>query len=70
MTSDEIKRTMDFILENQANAVIRIEETEKQIRKLTASTDRFQGYVKDVLKVLVPLLEIQSRRLDRLEGHS
>jgi len=68
MTSDEIQRTIEFILENQANAAVRIEETEKQIRKLTDSTNRFQQEMKGFIKILVPLLEGQSRRLDRLEG--
>ena len=77
MTSDEINRTIEFILKHQANAAalmeetdVQIKETGRQIRELTASTNRFQEEMKGFIKILVPLLEIQSRRLDRLEGLS
>jgi hypothetical protein len=98
MTPDEIERTIEFILQHQANAAVRMDETDKhlqatdkhirdlsestsqriqelaestnrQIRELTASTSRFHGDVKEFIKVLAPILEIQSKRLDRLEGH-
>jgi hypothetical protein len=93
MTSDEISRTIEFILQSQANAVVRMDETEKhlrkldelsdttsrqirelaestnrQIRELTTSSLRFQEDMKGFIKVVVPILEIQSKRLDRLEG--
>lgn len=91
MTPDEIKRTIEFILEHQANAAVRMVETDKhlrelsestshwiqeladstnrQIRELTTSTHRFHDDVREFIKVLTPILEIQSKRLDRLEGH-
>jgi two-component sensor histidine kinase len=87
MTPDEIERTIEFILQHQANAAVRMDETDKhlretdrhlrelsestsrQIRELTTSTSRFHEYVQEVIKVLAPILEIQSKRLDRLEGH-
>lgn len=110
MTPEEIQRTIEFILQSQANAAVRMEETEKrmdetgkhlrdlsestsrrimeladstngliredreftglQIRELTRSTNKFHEDVKEFIKVLAPILEIQSKRLDRLEGHS
>ena len=87
MTPDEIERTIEFILHHQANAAVRMDETDKrlqetdkhirdlaestnrQIRELTTSTHQFHDDVKEFIKVLAPILEIQSKRLDRLEGH-
>jgi hypothetical protein len=45
------------------------ESTNRQIRELTTSTHQFHDDVKEFIKVLAPILEIQSKRLDRLEGH-
>ena len=95
MNSDEINRTIDFILQSQSNAATRMDEMEKrhyelaeitnrQIRELSESTIRFQedtarfqeemkGFreeIKGFIRVLVPLLENHSNRLDRLEGQS
>ena len=91
MTPDEIKRTIEFILQHQASAAVRMDETDKhlreisestsrriqeladstnrQIRELTTSTHRFHDDVNEFIKVLAPILEIQSKRLDRLEGN-
>ena len=98
MTPDEIDRTIEFILQHQANAAVRMDETDRhlrgltegtnrhirelsdriqelaestsrQIRELTTSTSRFQDDVKAFIDVVAPILEIQSKRLDRLEGH-
>jgi hypothetical protein len=80
VTPDEIRRTIEFILQHQANAAIRMDDTDKhlrdlaestnrQIRELTTSTQQFHDDVKEFIKVLAPILEIQSKRLDRLEGH-
>jgi len=112
MIPDEIQRTIDFILQRQANAAVRMDETDKhlrelsestsrrimeladstnrqilemadstnrliqeerestgrQIRELTTSTHKFQDDVKEFIKFVAPILEIQSKRLDRLEG--
>ena len=77
MNSDDINRTIDFILQNQANAATRMDEMEKrqettdrQIRDLSDSTRRFQEEMKGFIGILVPLLEVQSKRLDRLEGQA
>jgi|GEM_PF-3627541 len=70
MASDEINRSIEFILQNQANHANRIEETERQFRNLAASTSSFHEDMKEFIKVLVPLLEHQSKRLDRLEGQA
>src|SRR5947207_216797 len=102
MNSDEINRTIDFILQSQSNAATRMDEMEKrhhelaeatnrQIRELAESTTRFQEEttrfqeettrfqeettrfreeMKGFIRVLVPLLENHSNRLDRLEGQS
>jgi len=81
MNSDEINRTIDFILQNQANAATRMDEMEKrhqeleestsrQIRELSESTTRFQEEMKGFIRILVPLLENHSNRLDRLEGQA
>jgi hypothetical protein len=102
MTTDEIKRTFEFILQHRANAAFRMDETgkhlrdlsestsrqirersistsqriqelanstDRQIREFTASTNKFHDDVTGFIKVLAPILEIQSKRLDRLEGH-
>jgi len=80
MIPDEIQRTIEFILQHQANAAIRMDETDRhirdlaestnrQIRELTTSTQQFHDDVKEFIKVLAPIVEIQSKRLDRLEGH-
>ena len=84
MNSDEINRTIDFILQSQANAAMRTDELEKlqeatsrQVRELSESTTRFQEEMtrfreemKGFIRVLVPLLENHSNRLDRLEGQA
>jgi hypothetical protein len=84
MNSDEINRTIDFILQSQSNAATRMDEMEKlqeatsrQVRELSESTLRFQeemrGFREDIkgfIRVLVPLLENHSIRLDRLEGQT
>ena len=77
MNSDDINRTIDFIVQNQANAATRTDETEKHlhalagdVRELSASTSRFQEEMKGFIRLLVPLLEIQSKPLDRLEGQA
>ena len=77
MSSDEINRTIDFILQSQANAAMRMDELEKQqaatscqVRELSESTTRFQEEMKGFIRVLVPLLENHSNRLDRLEGQA
>jgi hypothetical protein len=80
MTPEEIDGTIEFILQHQANAAVRMDETDKhlrelsestsrQIRELTRSTSRFHEDMQEFIKVLVPILEIQSKRLDRREGH-
>ena len=80
MSPEEIDRTIEFILQHQANAAVRMDETDKhlrdladstsrQIREFTTSTQQFHDDVKEFIKVLAPILEIQSKRLDRLEGH-
>ena len=81
MNSDEISRTIDFILQNQTNAATRMDEMEKQFREqaettnrqiqsLTESTNRFQEEMKGFIRIVAPLLELHSKRLDRLEGLS
>jgi hypothetical protein len=87
MIPDEIQRTIEFLLQHQANAAVRLDETDKhlretdrhlrelsestnrQIRELTNSTQQFHEDMKGFIKVVAPILEIQSKRLDRLEGH-
>jgi len=91
MNSDEINRTIDFILQSQANAATRMDEmaiqqeaTNRQVRELSESTTRFQEdttrfqeemtrfreEIRGFIRVLVPLLENHSNRLDRLEGQA
>jgi hypothetical protein len=80
MIPDEIQRTIEFILQHQANAAVRMDETDRhlrelsestsrQIRELTTSTQQFHDDVKAFITIVAPILEIQSKRLDRLEGH-
>jgi len=75
MNYAEINRTIDFILQSQANAAARTDElgkqqeiTSRQISELSESTSRFQEEMKGFIRILVPLLENHSNRLDRLEG--
>ena len=77
MNSDDINRTIDFILQSQANAAARMDEMEKhqettnrQIRELSDSTSRFQEEMKGFIRIVVPLLELHSKRLDSLEGQA
>jgi hypothetical protein len=84
MNSDEINRTIDFILQSQANAATRMDELEKQqqatsrkLQEFVESTTRFQEEgmrfreeMKGFIRILVPLLEDHSNRLDRLEGQA
>ena len=75
MDSDKIERAIEFILKLQADAAARMDktdadmkETDKRIKEFTASTKSFHEDMKGYIKILTPLLEVQSRRLDRLEG--
>jgi uncharacterized protein YfbU (UPF0304 family) len=69
MTPEEIDRTIQVILQHQANFAVRMDETDRhlrelsestsrQIRELTTSTQQFHDDVKAFIKVLVPILEI------------
>ena len=77
MNSDEINRIINFILQSQANSATRMDDleqqqqaTSRQVRELSESTTRFQEEMKGFIRILVPLLENHSNRLDRLEGQS
>jgi len=77
MNSDEINRIINFILQSQANSATRMDDleqqqqaTSRQVRELSESTTRFQEEMKGFIRILVPLLENHSNRLDRLEGQA
>ena len=63
MTSDEINRTMEFILQHQAQTSVQLEE----LAKNQARHDSLFAQLALQDKSMGELLEIQSRRLDRAE---
>ena len=81
MTPEEIQRTMDFILSNQADSVVRMEELERREKrfqtKFESSQQRFQEQnallqtqIDDLVRASHHLVESQRQtisRLDRLE---
>ena len=54
MTSKEIERTLDFILQHQAQAAIHFERLAER-----------QGEMQSLLAQITELAQVQSRRLDR-----
>ena len=63
MTSDEINRTIEFILQHQAQTSIHLDE----IAKNQARNDHLFAQMAIQGQRMGELLEIQSRRLDRAE---
>ena len=78
MTFEQMERTIQFILENQAESVARsaiIEENFKKLQtKLDSLTEKVDALAEkvdtlvEVTRGLVTVSQIHSRRLDRIEG--
>ena len=77
MTPEEIKRTMDFILESQANSAIRMDRIEEEFRddmvqmkehqiRQRETVDGLVIVVQDLLKVSANIID----RTKRLESRS
>ena len=64
MTFEQMERTMQFILENQADSVTRNAIIEENFKKLQTNMDTLVEVTRD----MVSICQIHSRRLDRLEG--
>jgi hypothetical protein len=63
MTSEEINRTVEFILQHQAQTSVHVEE----LAKHQARYEHLFAQIAVQGKTMSDLLEIQSRRLDRAE---
>ena len=73
MTPEEIQRTMDFILQSQADSAIRHQEFQAEIdslKEITGDLVRVSRQTVDSVELLRRIAEIHSRRLDGLEGDS
>ncbi len=77
MTFDEMNRTMEFIIQNEAQISVRMEEVTKRLEEVAADLKGLTEFQKRDHGLLVQmaaqqqtmseLLQIQSRRLDRAE---
>ena len=70
MTSDEMNRAMEFILQQEAQLSVRMDELAKQMQELSELHKRDHGLLVRVAvqeERMTELLQIQSRRLDRAE---
>ena len=64
MTFEQMERTIQFILENQAESVTRNAVIEENFKRLETKMETLVEVTRD----LVSVAEIHSRRLDRIEG--
>jgi len=70
MTSDEMNRAMEFILQQEAQLSVRMDELAKQMQELSELHKRDHGLLVRMAvqeERMTELLQIQSRRLDRAE---
>jgi hypothetical protein len=70
MTSDEMNRAMEFILQQEAQLSVRMDELAKQMQELSELHKRDHGLLVQMAvqeQRMSELLQIQSRRLDRAE---
>lgn len=66
MTPEQMQNTMQFIVENHANAMIRMDRLEAESRELTIKMDRQQKEIDSLLETSGNLLEISRNQL----GHN
>jgi hypothetical protein len=64
MTNEEIQRTMEFILEQQAQFAANIQHLEEERRRDTPRLSRFE----ESFTLLVQLAQNSDARLDRMES--
>jgi hypothetical protein len=74
MTPEQIQRTMDFIVQNHANAMIRMDrfdeelrEQKKRVDQLTSSVSALTDHNNGVFHMIAEILASQSERLKWLE---
>lgn len=77
MTFDEMNRAMEFIIQNEAQVSVRMEEVTKRMEEVASNVKELSEFQKRDHGLLAQmavqeqrvtaLLEIQSRRLDRAE---
>jgi cell division protein FtsB len=77
MTPDEIERRMDFILESQANSVVRMDRLEENMSRLEVNMDRFearneklQAQIDTLREASRDLLRVSRRLLESSPDHS
>ncbi len=66
MNPEEIKRTMDFILQSQADSVVGLDRLAERDERLHAQIDGLVSATRDLLTISRHVLD----RLDRLEGEA
>ena len=68
MTPREIERTLEFIVEQQAQAAVQIHQAGVHIQQAGVHIQRLaerQGKMQSMLELMTELAEVQSQRLDR-----
>ena len=61
MTPQEIERTLEFIVEQQAQTAVLMHQTRVDLQRLTER----QGKTDSMIELMTELAEVQSQRLDR-----
>jgi hypothetical protein len=61
MTPQEIERTFEFIIEQQAHTAVLMHQTRVDLQRLTER----QGKMDSMLELMAELAQVQSQRLDR-----
>jgi chromosome segregation ATPase len=68
MTPQEIERTLEFIVEHQAQASVHIQQASVHIQQVSVNIQRLserQGKMQSMMELMTELAEVQSQRLDR-----
>jgi hypothetical protein len=71
MTPEEIQRTMDFILQNQANSVVRLEQIEEGHKRFQEEIQIIQPQIASLTSAARDLLEVSryhGERIGRLDN--
>ena len=70
MTPEQMQNTMQFIVENHANAMIRMDRFDEELKRLDEVMSKQTGHnsqVEQILKTVIEMLASQSQRLQWLE---
>ena len=80
MTPEQVQRTMDFILQSQANALIRMDRFHEELRQQKGVVEDLveisrngverNARMDEVMRMIAEILAMQSSRLTRLEDQS